>query len=586
MNDAAPTWDLTSYFPGFETQERIQFTAQLENDLQQLLLRARSGEPLTVDNIGEWSAIIQTYEEISIRFAHLGSYLNCLVSCDVANETYQLADAAHSKSGAELSKIRTELMRALRVASDGELKALLAHKSMQDCAWYVSRTQTESRRRMSAPEEALAADLGVDGISAWGRLYSTLSGKMSFQMTFPDGHEEVVPMARRRGLMADGDRRIRREAFERGNAVWKTHEDTMAAALNAISGTRLTLYRRRGIEHFLDEPLFDSAIDAKTLTALHSGIESSAESLHTTLKNASTGLGVEQLDWYDLEAPMPSWSELTYSWGEGAGLLEEALDRTYPAFAEYYRAALKKRWVEAEQRPGKLPGAYCTGSMLRKEERVYMTYTGSINDLMTLAHEFGHAWHSHLLEKVRRPLAASYPMTLAETASTFGECLFVEGLRQSTECNPKLLAALDDIETNRLHSFLVNIPVRFHFEKAFYEERANGEVPVSRLKELMEEAQRRYYGDTLGVVDPYFWASKLHFFITEVSFYNFPYAFGFLLSKALFRQFRTEGAKFLEKYEKFLVNSGSMSCEEAAAEALGVDLRDAGFWAQAVQAQV
>ena len=105
---------------------------------------------------------------------------------------------------------------------------------------------------------------------------------------------------------------------------------------------------------------------------------------------------------------------------------------------------------------------------------------------------------------------------------------------------------------------------------------------MSRLKELMVEAQRRYYGEMLGAVDPYFWASKLHFFITEVSFYNFPYAFGFLMSRALFARFKKEGAGFLRQYEAFLVNTGSMSCEKAAQLAIGVDLRDPQFWADAV----
>ncbi|CEF48975.1 unnamed protein product, partial [uncultured bacterium] len=166
--------------------------------------------------------------------------------------------------------------------------------------------------------------------------------------------------------------------------------------------------------------------------------------------------------------------------------------------------------------------------------------------------------------------------------STFGEALFVEGVSRDPGCDPALAAALADIEANRLHSFLVNIPVRFAFEKAFYEERMQGEVPVSRLKELMEQAQRRFYGETLGVADPYFWASKLHFFITEISFYNFPYAFGFLLSRALFARFKREGAPFLKQYEAFLFNTGSMSCEDAASKALGVDLHDSKFWAEAV----
>lgn len=582
MSDSAPTWDLQSYFPGFDSAERTDFSQQLETDVAVLLQRSAALGALTEENAPDWAELINLGEAISVRFGHLSSYLNNLVSTDVANEAYQLADAALSKLGAELTKIRTELLRALQFATEPAVTTLLALESMAETAFFVERAQIEAKHRMSTEEEALAADLGVDGIAAWGRLYSVLSGKMKFRMRFPDGREEEIPMARRRGLMADGDRAVRREAFERGNEVWAIHEDTMGAALNGIAGTRITLNRKRGVGHFLDEPLFESALDAQTLEAMHAGIEANTAPLHAALQAAAKSMGVPKLDWFDLEAPMPSWSALSYSWNEGAELLGQALERTYPDFAQYYRASLDKQWVEAQQRDGKLPGAYCTGTMLRKEERIFMTYMGNINDLMTLAHEFGHAWHSHLIEKSRRPLAAAYPMTLAETASTFGEALLVEGLRRDPNCDPKLAAALDDIEANRLHSFLVNIPVRFAFEKAFHEERMSGEVPVSRLKELMISAQRKYYGEALGETDPYFWASKLHFFITGISFYNFPYAFGFLLSRALFARYKTEGAGFLKRYEEFLINSGSMSCEEAARVALGVNLHDAKFWADAV----
>jgi len=138
----------------------------------------------------------------------------------------------------------------------------------------------------------------------------------------------------------------------------------------------------------------------------------------------------------------------------------------------------------------------------------------------------------------------------------------------------------------RAHAYLVNIPMRYEFEKAFYEERAAGEAAVTRLGELMNEAQRRLYGDALLAdgTDPLFWASKMHFFITGVSFYNFPYVFGYLLSQALFARFKAEGQAFLPRYEAFLAATGSASCEEVARQTLGADLTTPEFWAEAIQA--
>jgi oligoendopeptidase F len=185
-----------------------------------------------------------------------------------------------------------------------------------------------------------------------------------------------------------------------------------------------------------------------------------------------------------------------------------------------------------------------------------------------------------------RSYAASYPMTLAETASNFGEMILLGGLMDDPAITPATKAYLLDQEMLRAHAYLINIPMRYEFEKAFYTERVKGEVSVSRLGELMSEAQRKMYGDTLlpDGCDPMFWASKMHFFISGISFYNFPYVFGYLLSQALFARFKAEGAAFLPRYEAFLSLTGSATCEEVVKKTLGEDLTKPEFWATALKA--
>ena len=209
---------------------------------------------------------------------------------------------------------------------------------------------------------------------------------------------------------------------------------------------------------------------------------------------------------------------------------------------------------------------------MTREERIYMTFGGTMHDVSTLAHETGHGWHSHLLGG-RRPCARDYPMTLAETASTFAELVLAHGLRSAPDLLPARRAFLLDQAIGQAPAYLLNIPVRFAFESRFYQERRAGAVSVSRIKELMCAAQREVYGPTLeaGGEDPWFWASKQHFFITELSFYNFPYTFGFLLSQALFAEFLRIGPGFLARYEEFLRLTGSASCEEAVRQSLGRD---------------
>jgi oligoendopeptidase F len=158
------------------------------------------------------------------------------------------------------------------------------------------------------------------------------------------------------------------------------------------------------------------------------------------------------------------------------------------------------------------------------------------------------------------------------------------GLLRDPALSPERRLFLLDQATNHAPAYLLNIPARFEFERRFYEERRAGVVSVTRLCELMVETQREFYGDTLarGSEDPWFWASKLHFFFTSASFYNFPYTFGFLLSEALFGEYLRKGPDFLASYEKFLRLTGSATCEEVVRQSLGRDIRDREFWREAL----
>jgi oligoendopeptidase F len=222
--------------------------------------------------------------------------------------------------------------------------------------------------------------------------------------------------------------------------------------------------------------------------------------------------------------------------------------------------------------------------MLNKESRIFMTYNQALGDVLTLAHESGHAYHGALMRDVR-PYGRGYPMTLAETASTFGEQVLMNGILDDPSTSDAQKALILDIEIGHGAIYLLDIPVRYEFEKKFYEERAGGPLKVSRFKELMVETQRRVLGDILetGGEDPFFWASKLHFYITGLTFYNFPYTFGYLLSRALYALFIEQGPTFLAKYEEFLRLAGSDTAENVVKRTLGEDIEGPAFWKSAIK---
>lgn len=575
-------WSLESWFSAFGGSDYVEFKAALAAELEALKARA---EVLGAD-VAQIVQVIVASEALGDRLGHLSAYLGCLSAADANDEAVKADEAWMATLEAESAKLLAPLRAALAGLEEVAFATLLADPALKGAEHAVKRMREEGAHQMPASMEALAADLNVNGLHAWGRLYDTLSSKMVFEMTFPDGHTEEVPMARRRALMSEPDRRLREAAFHAGQKPWVDHADTLAAALNGISGTRLNLYTRRGLPHFLDTPLFDGAMSRASLDAMLDAIHAHVELPRRALRTAARLQGTPALHYFDLEAPqVAAPEEKPLTWDDACNTVEHAFTTAYPALGAYFREMLRQSWIEAGPRPGKRPGAFCTGSRYKLEERVYMTWHGTVHDMVTLAHEAGHAWHSCVLRPARS-FATNYPMTLAETASNFGEMILLDGLMSDPGITQETKAYLLDQEMLRAHAYLVNIPMRYEFEKAFYTQRAEGEVPVSRLSELMEGAQRTLYGDTLlpDGLDPMFWASKMHFFITGVSFYNFPYVFGYLLSQALFARFKAEGPAFLPRYEAFLSASGSATCEEVARQTLGADLTSPHFWSTALKA--
>lgn len=576
-------WDLTPFFPDYTAPERTIFRDKVEVDLESLVTRARKAAPLSAETFTEWEKIWVDSEGVYSRLHHYYCYVSCLNSCDSGNEVYQKEMAAVALLIAVADKIETEALRSLKEVTDADFESFVSREQLFPIKYNLTRFRERAKKTMTPELENLATDMSLNGISAWGRLYNTLSGKLEFEMKFPDGKKEMVPMAKRRSLTEDVDRRVREAAFRGGNEAWAKFEDVTAAALNNIAGSRLMLNKRRGIDHFLDVALFQARITKKTLDAMFEAVAQAGPFIQEIAATKAKAIGREKMAYFDIDAPLPLKDFRRYPWEECLNIIERSFRRGFPELADYFKTAIEKRWIESEVKSGKRPGAFCTGSPYIDQSRVFMTYNGSLGDVQTLAHEIGHAFHSNTMAGARL-FSRSYPMTLAESASTFGEMLLTDGLLDDPETPLETKGNVLNIILSHAMAFLLDIPVRFEFEKNFHEEREKGEVSVSRLKELMVLAQKKLFGDILeeGGEDPYFWASKLHFYITSVTFYNYPYTFGFLLSRGLNACFRKEGTPFLEKYKEFLKYSGSDTAENVVKKTLGYDLEKPDFWYDAI----
>lgn len=574
-------WDLSPYFSELGADDYVSFRDSLAASSAAVRERAEAMAPDA--SASDWAKLICDLEDASTRLGHIGSYLGCVCAADAANEMGNREYAGLGKIDAELEKSFVSVRAAFKAMSPDALEALLSREEVAGARFFLARLREMSEFSMSRELEGLATELSLDGLSAWGRLYDRISGSLTFELKRPDGTTETLPVAMTRSLLEDEDPAVREAAFHGSGRAWDGASESVASCLNAISGTRLTLYDRRGIEHFLDPALFSAAISRETLDALFGVVRERQDVARRFLRRKARLMGKQKLAFWDLMAPLPSDSDARIPWDRATEQVVSAFGHSYPALREFARSAIDSDWIDHTPRQGKRPGGFCTGSKLINESRVFMTFNGGFGDVSTLAHELGHAFHSYVMKDMR-PFARRYPMTLAETASTFAEQLVTEAALADPKLSDAARIAILDAKLQEADAFLLNIPMRFDFEHGVYEARAGGELSVSELKERMLDAQRKNYGDAVddAQLDPWFWASKLHFYITEVSFYNFPYTFGFLFSLGIFARAKQQGPEFLPTYEKLLRETGSGTAEDVAKNVLGVDLSGPEFWNQSI----
>lgn len=575
-------WDLDSLLPhpGGEAFRNIldKFRADLARLSEQSdRFPAVCSESAAVQT---WVSFFREFEKLEALATDLNAFLGCHAAADAANKLFRQYEAALSALDPLREKIYTNLEFALKDAGDADYAAFVAADPwLKSNRFFLDMRRKNAGMRLPRAEELLAADLAVDGLHAWGRLYDRLSGELRVKVM---ERGEVVEKSPGQVRLDSGERSIRENNFYAADKAWKTIADSCADSLNHISGTRLTMYRRLGLQDHLDMPLHRNRMSRETLQAMWSTVTRRKPVLLRFLDKKAELLGLERLAWYDVAAPLPveltAGAGSTISYEDGTALVHKTFSGFSPQLGDFARHAFDGRWIEAENRSGKRQGGFCTGFPTKAESRIFMTFTDTHDDLSTLAHELGHAYHSWELRK--QPLfLQDYPMNLAETASTFAEAVLAEQRLQSSTSRGELLGILDHMLGDAV-AFLMNIHARFIFEDNFHRERTQGELTSARFSELMLAAQKEAYLDGLAPDgwNPDFWVSKLHFYISGLPFYNFPYTFGYLLSTGLFALAGERGAEFPEQYRKLLVATGCEEAEAAVQSTFGYDLREPAFW--------
>lgn len=574
------TWDLDAIFPGGtkspELQEKIHKVEKEIQEYQQIIQEWNFAEDQSALPLKE---ILTKQERIGKGLGQAGTFVQMYHDAHMNDEYANVVKGQVMDLASKLENLSTSFTKKLVGIDDQDWSRLLQDSELNNTSFALNEIRDQGKRLLSEKEEKLITDLNKDGLSAWSRLYDTAVSIITIPFTDKEGNTTQYSVGQAMNRMyADPDPAVRKQLFENWEAAWTKFAPIFADTLNHLDGYRITLQKAHSRNTYLDEPLEYNRMSKETLDAMWTAVANHKQPFIGFLNQKAKILGMEKLGWQDVDAPVAigEVKPLRFTYDEACDFVIDNLASFGEEISGFAKHALENRWVEAEDRPNKRPGGYCTRLPEWEESRIFMTFTGSPSDASTLAHELGHAFHSFVMKDLPA-LNRRYAMNVAETASTFAETIIGNATVANAKSKEEKITLLDAKIGNAVAMFL-NIHARFLFEDKFYEERTKGIVSEQRLNELMVNAQKEAYCASLSSYHPHFWCSKLHFFIDDVPFYNFPYTFGFLFSLGIYAEFLENPNGFEQKYIALLRDTGSMKVEELAMKHLGVDLTKSTFW--------
>ena len=448
-------------------------------------------------------------------------------------------------------------------------------ENLKDYTFLFKNMAESSRYLLPGIGEAVAAKLSLSGGDAWSEMQQYLTS------TVPVTYRgETTNLSAIRNLAYDPDPQVRKDAFEAEIACYDRIKDPVAYALNSIKLETISDCQLRGYESPLHRTVKHNDMKMETLDAMLAAMDAYAPKFWQYLKAKAKALGHENgLPWYDLFAPMGKTSTKFTA--------EDARNYLVTLFAEFDQelsdmvaSAFDNAWIDFYPRDGKAGGAFCADANHICESRILTNFDGMFGDVVTLAHELGHAFHNQCIFS-HRPLNQGYSMPLAETASTFNECVVMaSAIAKAADKEEKI--ALIESQLQDATQIICDIYSRFRFEKSVFDNREEKFMNADDLCNQMMEAQKLSYGDGLdpNALHPYMWICKSHYY--GPTYYNFPYAFGGLFARGLYAQYEKEGAAFVPKYKK-LLNTTPIATAEDVAKVADIDLTDVGFWRAALQ---
>jgi oligoendopeptidase F len=571
----AVEWNLSDLYEG-------PGDPRIESELEEALAASQAFRERYRGKLGELSAA-----ELNDAVAELERIRSASTRVETYARLRQAADSSDQARGALVQKVRerntqieTELLffdLDWSAVEDEAAERLLADPALETYASVLRSDRRYKPYQLSEPEERISAEKSITGSSAWSRFFQELLSDLRVSL---DGEQLSLDEALSRlSRLTDQDERGR--VAEAVTETLRPGLRTRGYVLNTILNERAIEDRLRGYESWISAQNLSNEIPDEATQSLVDAIMARYDIPRRFYSLKARLLGLPRLRDYDRFAPLQEVGG-TIAWDDAQEIVLEAFTGFSPVAGEIISNFFEKEWIDAAVRPGKMLGAFCATLIPDVHPYVLMNYAGERRSVLTLAHELGHGLHGSLAQDLGL-LNARTPLTLAETASVFGEALTFEKL-MAREDDPRarldlIVGRIDDAISTVFRQIALN-----RFEHAIHTgRREEGELPIERISQFWSAEQRRMLGDAVEVTDNYgIWWSYVPHFIA-VPGYVYAYSFGYLFSLAIYRRYLEEGEALVEPYLDLLRAGGSAPPAELASR-LGFDIGDPDFWATGLDA--
>lgn len=567
-------WDLSDLYSGFDAAEFDQDVTILEALIKDY--SAELSESSFSEHDKKLEMLLKLRTEIGLKLSKLSEFSELSFSVDTSDNTAVFFIEQFDEKRREFEVIDVGFTEYLtKIGASDVMHIISSSTELSDYHFHIKELIQQAENKLSPEMEKIVADFQATGSSAWSKLHSIETSTLTAAIE-KDGKKEDVPFSIIRSMAYSKDSDLRKKAYKAELKACSQITNVCASCLNGVKGEAITISKLRGYESLIDMTLKQSRMKKETLDIMMETVREYLPKFREYYRKKAKMLEYKGgLPFYDLFAPVND-SQMLFNYSEAQDFIVDNFGKFSEDLSSFARNAFDNRWVDAKPAKGKVGGAFCANLRSIGQSRILANFNGSFNDVRTIAHELGHAFHGHCLKDVAY-LNSHYPMPLAETASIFCETIISHAALERADRDQAVSILEADISS--AGQVIVDIYSRFLFEAEVVRRREKGSLSVDNLNQIMIDAQKEAYGDGL---DPdfyhkYMWVVKPHYYFPKRHFYNFPYTFGLLFAKGIFAIYQEKGEGFVHEYEKLLANTGMMSIEDVAGS-IGLDLSQGRFW--------